>query len=74
MAQVSRCLHCGKRLVAKPTFDVQKEFQCIWCDKVDPMKTDLAKWADSPLARTASNSPTASHQPATCILSLASSR
>jgi hypothetical protein len=26
------------------------ELKCIRCDPVDPMQTDLAKWADSPLA------------------------
>jgi hypothetical protein len=26
------------------------EFQCLECDKVDPLKTDAAKWAESPLS------------------------
>jgi hypothetical protein len=26
------------------------ELRCMKCDKIDPMKTDAAKWADSSLA------------------------
>jgi hypothetical protein len=28
----------------------RKELMCVWCDKVDPMQTEVAKWADGPLA------------------------
>jgi hypothetical protein len=27
------------------------ELRCLKCDKLDPMKTDAAKWADSSLAQ-----------------------
>jgi hypothetical protein len=26
------------------------EFQCLKCDKVDPLETDALKWANSPLS------------------------
>jgi len=26
------------------------EFQCLECDKIDPLKTDAAKWAEGPLS------------------------
>jgi hypothetical protein len=26
------------------------ELRCLKCDKVDPMQSDAAKWADGPLA------------------------
>lgn len=55
MDRVSRCIHCGKRLVPVPTHDGRKELQCIWCDKVDPMATDAMKWANSALAKDALN-------------------
>jgi hypothetical protein len=51
MDKVTRCLHCGKRLVPVPSADGRTELQCIWCDKLDPMEMTAAnKWADSPLA------------------------
>ena len=51
MDQVTRCMHCGKRLVPTHSVDGRTALSCIWCDKVDPMETDIAKWADGPLAR-----------------------
>jgi transcription elongation factor Elf1 len=51
MDKVTRCLHCGKRLVPVPSADGRTELQCVWCDKLDPMEMTAAnKWADSPLA------------------------
>jgi hypothetical protein len=47
---LTRCLHCGKRLVPVPTLDGRTELKCVWCDDIDPLKTEAAKWADSPLA------------------------
>jgi hypothetical protein len=51
MDRVGRCLHCGKRLIPTLNPDGRTELVCIWCDKVDPMQTEAAKWADSPLAQ-----------------------
>ena len=50
MDRVTRCLHCGKRLVPVPSADGRTELKCVWCDEVDPMETETAKWANSPLA------------------------
>jgi hypothetical protein len=51
MDKVTRCQHCGKRLVPVPSADGRTELQCVWCDKLDPMEMTAAnKWADSPLA------------------------
>ena len=45
---VARCLQCGKRMVPVPNPEFE---QCVFCDKLDPMKMPAAKqWADSPLA------------------------
>jgi hypothetical protein len=49
MDKVTRWPRCALRA------DGREELKCIRCDPADPMKTDLAKWADSPLAKSASN-------------------
>ena len=54
MDKVTRCLHCGKRLVPTMGTSGRTELVCVWCDKVDP-KTELAKWADSPLSKPTSS-------------------
>jgi phage FluMu protein Com len=50
MDRVTRCLHCGKRMV--PILSSGRtELKCLFCDKLDPMEMTAAnKWADSPLA------------------------
>ena len=50
MDRVPRCLHCGKRMVFAPSFTGRAQLQCVFCDKLDPLKIEAAKWADSPLA------------------------
>ena len=50
MDPVTRCLHCGRRLVSIPSANGRTELKCLCCDKVDPMETATAKWADGPLA------------------------
>lgn len=54
MDRVSRCLHCGKRLVPTPTFGAERKLQCVWCNKIEQMKTDFGEWSDSQLAKSAS--------------------
>jgi hypothetical protein len=49
MDKVTRCPKCGKRTIAIQ-IKGRTELTCIRCDPVDPLKTELAKWADSPLA------------------------
>jgi hypothetical protein len=44
MDRVTRCLHCGKRLVPVPSADGRTELKCVWRDEVDPMETEAAKW------------------------------
>jgi hypothetical protein len=51
MDRVTRCLHCGKRMVPVPSLTGRTELACVYCDKLDPMELDDAKkWAESPLA------------------------
>ena len=50
MDRMTRCLHCGRGLVPILNADGRTELKCAWCDKVDPMETEAAKWAESPLA------------------------
>ena len=51
MDRVTRCLHCGKRMVPAPSHTGRTELVCVFCDKLDPMEMTAAnKWADSPLA------------------------
>ena len=51
MDRVTRCLHCGKRMVPVSSLDGRTELKCVFCDKLDPMEMEAAnKWADSPLA------------------------
>jgi phage FluMu protein Com len=56
MDRVTRCLHCGKRLVPVLA-NGRTELKCVWCDEVDPMETVTAKWADSPLAEPIASRP-----------------
>jgi hypothetical protein len=35
---------------SSPSDVIRMELKCIRCDPVDPLNTELAKWADSPLA------------------------
>jgi hypothetical protein len=51
MDRVTRCLHCGKRMVPAPGPTGRTELMCVFCDKLDPMEmAGPVKWADSPLA------------------------
>jgi hypothetical protein len=51
MDRVTRCLHCGKRMVPAPSKTGRTELKCVFCDKLDPMEmVEPNKWADSPLA------------------------
>ena len=49
--RVTRCLHCGKRMVPITSSCGRTELRCIFCEELDPMEMTAAnKWADSPLA------------------------
>lgn len=48
MDPVTRCLHCGRRLVPVLSANGRTELKCVWCDKVDPMKTEPVKRDDRP--------------------------
>jgi len=51
MDQVTRCLHCGKRMVPMPSDSGRTELKCVFCDRLDPKEIVAARrWADSPLA------------------------
>lgn len=52
MDPVTRCLHCGKRMVPAPSYSGRTELKCVFCDKLDPMEAPAVKeWADGPLAQ-----------------------
>lgn len=51
---VTRCLRCNKRLMSMTDRTGRTRHVCLKCDDIDPMKTDVAKWANSELARPAS--------------------
>jgi hypothetical protein len=52
---MDRCPLCNKRMIAVLGPTGRTEFQCLECDKVDPLKTRALKWADSPLAEPAAD-------------------
>jgi phage FluMu protein Com len=52
MDRTTRCLHCGRRLLPA-TVNGRTELQCVWCDEIDPLDTDAARWAENPLAKQA---------------------
>jgi hypothetical protein len=47
---ISRCPQCKKRLMAMTARTGQTSMVCLRCDNIDPMKTEMAKWASSSLA------------------------
>jgi phage FluMu protein Com len=51
MDRVTRCLHCGKRMVPAPSYTGRTELKCVFCDELDPMEMrETNKWADGPLS------------------------
>ena len=55
MDRVTRCLHCGKRMVPASSLTGRTELVCVFCNKIDPMEmTETRRWAESPLAHPAS--------------------
>jgi hypothetical protein len=49
MDRVTRCLHCGKRMVPAPSLTGRTELICIYCDRTDPIEmAEPQKWADVP--------------------------
>jgi hypothetical protein len=54
MDRVTRCLHCGKRMVPAPSLNGRTELICVYCDQPDSVEmAEAKKWADM-----------AQHQPA----------
>ena len=52
MDRVTRCLHCGKRMVPAPSLTGRTELICVYCDKTDPTEiVETTRWAESPLAQ-----------------------
>jgi hypothetical protein len=48
MDRVTRCLHCGKRMVPAPSLSGRTELICVYCDKTDAIEIAEAKqWADT---------------------------
>jgi hypothetical protein len=48
---MDRCPTCNKRMKTVFSAIGRTEFQCLQCDKVDPLETDAVKCAESQLAR-----------------------
>ena len=48
MDRVTRCLHCGKRMIPAHSPTGRTELVYVFCDKLDPMEmVEPVKWADS---------------------------
>jgi hypothetical protein len=50
LMDISRCPQCRRLLVPVLSANGRTELLCLKCDEVDPLRTDAAKWARSPLA------------------------
>ena len=50
MDRVTRCLHCGKRMVPAPSYSGRTGLKCVFCNKLEETRA-LKEWADSPLAQ-----------------------
>jgi hypothetical protein len=61
MDTVTRCLHCGKKLVPVFGANGRTDLKCVWCDKLDPTETEVARWADSPSASPQTSRPSSGH-------------
>ena len=48
---MDRCSQCNTRMKVVLGLDGRTDFKCLHCDKVDPLKTDAVKWAESPLSQ-----------------------
>jgi hypothetical protein len=48
MKSVTCCERCGHKLIPTLGLSGRTELACLWCE--DPLKTEAAKWAESPLA------------------------
>ena len=46
---LTRCPKCNKRLIAMMDPSGKTDLRCLQCDQVDPMKTEIVKWANSEL-------------------------
>jgi hypothetical protein len=56
MDRVTRCLHCGKRMVPAPSLTGRTELICVYCDKPDTIEVvQAASRTDVPSARAASS-------------------
>ncbi len=42
MDRVTRCLHCGKRMVPAPGLSGRTELICVYCNKADSLDLDPA--------------------------------
>ena len=47
----TRCPQCNKRMKTVLGATGRTDYQCLECDKVDPLKTDALKWAENSLAQ-----------------------
>jgi hypothetical protein len=47
---LTRCPRCKKPMKTVLKSDGRTDFLCLECDNLDPLITDAAKWANSPLA------------------------
>lgn len=47
------CKTCGQptKFMLQPDGKGPRTYQCIKCDRPDPLRSPVAKWAESPLAK-----------------------
>jgi hypothetical protein len=53
----SRCPDCRRRLMAMTDRTGRTQLVCMKCDKIDPMKTNAVRWANSSLAVSGTSGP-----------------
>ena len=41
MDRVTRCLHCGKRMVPAPSLNGRTELICVYCDQADSVERPM---------------------------------
>lgn len=54
---MDRCPTCKRRMKPVLSRNGRTDFKCLYCDEVDPLETDAAKWADSSLGNEAARTP-----------------
>jgi len=54
----TRCPRCNTRMKVVTMSDGRTGFQCLRCDKIDPLETDAVEWATGSLSAPTLSAPT----------------